>query len=152
MAEYSSEATDKRCYLERYTSHKTTSLDPKHPGFKSGQNGSAGCDRSLKKKKPELQPSSHYIPCVNLSAVFDTVNLCILLSILSVMGVGPFVRYYISQYGLLPHLRAGIAADRKGRRSSDVTVDCIRTPETPTFACKDRKTCKVLLYQSKTWI
>ncbi|MEQ2299645.1 hypothetical protein AMECASPLE_017302 [Ameca splendens] len=41
---------------------------------------------------------------------------------------------YIPQYGLLPQLPAGIAADRKGRRSSDVTVDYIRTPEAPTFA------------------
>ncbi|KAK5599485.1 hypothetical protein CRENBAI_020545 [Crenichthys baileyi] len=43
-----------------------------------------------------------------------------------VAGVGPFVCYYIPQYGLLPQLPAGIAADRKGRRSSDVTVDYIR--------------------------
>ncbi|MED6263026.1 hypothetical protein CHARACLAT_000129 [Characodon lateralis] len=41
--------------------------------------------------------------------------------------------YYIPQYGLLPQLPAGITADRKGRRSSDVTVDYIRTLETPTI-------------------
>ncbi|MEQ2257271.1 hypothetical protein ILYODFUR_033079 [Ilyodon furcidens] len=39
--------------------------------------------------------------------------------------------YYISQYGLLPQLPGGIAADRKGRHSSDVTVGYIRTQETP---------------------
>ncbi|MED6256604.1 hypothetical protein ATANTOWER_030330 [Ataeniobius toweri] len=36
-----------------------------------------------------------------------------------------------TQYGLLPQLPADIAADRKGRRSSDVTVGYIRTRETP---------------------
>ncbi|MEQ2291636.1 hypothetical protein AMECASPLE_015026 [Ameca splendens] len=40
-------------------------------------------------------------------------------------SVGPFVCYYIPQYGLLPQLPAGIASDRKGRRSSDVTVGYI---------------------------
>ncbi|MEQ2303288.1 hypothetical protein AMECASPLE_015217, partial [Ameca splendens] len=43
--------------------------------------------------------------------------------------VGPFVCC-----GLLPQLPAGIAADRKGRQSSDVTVDYIRAPEMPTIA------------------
>ncbi|MEQ2222502.1 hypothetical protein ILYODFUR_027033 [Ilyodon furcidens] len=38
------------------------------------------------------------------------------------------------QLQLLPQLPAGIAADRKGRRSSDVTVDYIRAVETPTIA------------------
>ncbi|MEQ2311252.1 hypothetical protein AMECASPLE_017949 [Ameca splendens] len=46
------------------------------------------------------------------------------------------VCYHNSQQELqlLPQLPAGIAADRKGRRSSDVTVDYIRAPETPTIA------------------
>ncbi|MEQ2301479.1 hypothetical protein AMECASPLE_036484 [Ameca splendens] len=48
--------------------------------------------------------------------------------------VGPFVCYYIPQYGLLPQLPAGIAADRKGSSSSDVTVDYIRNMRPLPFA------------------
>ncbi|MEQ2230619.1 hypothetical protein ILYODFUR_031292 [Ilyodon furcidens] len=39
--------------------------------------------------------------------------------------------YYIPKDGLQPQLPAEIAADRKGHRSSDVTVGYIRTREMP---------------------
>ncbi|MEQ2280692.1 hypothetical protein AMECASPLE_022530 [Ameca splendens] len=44
------------------------------------------------------------------------------------------IGHFVPQDSLLLQIPAGTAADRTGASSSDVTVDYVRAPETPTMA------------------